>query len=60
MRRNFERMEQRSPMALPKGAAPSKDPRMSGSGVAHTGRSGAPTIYAEKYQGRKGGKGKRV
>ena len=45
---------------MTKGGAPAKDPRAGGSGIAHTGKHGAPTIYAEKFQGRKGGKGKRV
>lgn len=48
------------PKPMAKGSEPSKDPRMGGSGIAHSGTDGAPTIYAEKYQGRMGGRGKRV
>ena len=44
-----------------KGAAPAKDTRLgAGSGVAHVGMYGAPTIYEEKKEGRRGGKGKRT
>ena len=48
------------PKPAAKGSAPAPYALTGGSGFAHTGKHGAPTIYAEKYQGRKGGRGKRV